>query len=75
MGDVPGYQVYVGNLGDYCETRDLRDELSRFGELNKVARHPPGFAFVWFAHYRDARDAVRELDGKSIAGREWEVEL
>ena len=40
-----------------------------------VARNPPGFAFVWFADERDATDAVRETDGRSIAGREWRVEI
>ncbi|CAM9101998.1 unnamed protein product [Scytosiphon promiscuus] len=77
MGDVPGTKVWVGNLGSTCEERDLRDEFSKFGELNKVwvARNPPGFAFVWFADDRDASDAVREVDGRSIAGREWRVEI
>lgn len=36
MGDVPGTKVWVGNLGSTCEERDLRDEFSKFGELNKV---------------------------------------
>lgn len=36
MGDVPGTKVWVGNLGSSCEERDLRDEFSKFGELNKV---------------------------------------
>lgn len=40
-----------------------------------VARNPPGFAFVWFGDERDATDAVREIDGRSIAGREWRVEI
>lgn len=40
-----------------------------------VARNPPGFAFVWFSDDRDATDAVREVDGRSIAGREWRVEI
>lgn len=40
-----------------------------------VARNPPGFAFVWFADDRDATDAVREVDGRSINGREWRVEI
>eukprot|EP00752_Nemacystus_decipiens_P003953 g3620.t1 len=77
MGDVPGTKVWVGNLGSTCEERDLRDEFSKFGELNKVwvARNPPGFAFVWFSDDRDAGDAVKEIDGKSIAGREWRVEI
>lgn len=29
-----------------------------------VARNPPGFAFIMFHDSRDARDAVRALDGK-----------
>lgn len=41
MGDVPGTKVWVGNLGSTCEERDLRDEFSKFGELNKV-RLPSG---------------------------------
>lgn len=36
MGDVPGTKVWVGNLGSTCEERDLRDEFSKFGDLNKV---------------------------------------
>lgn len=40
-----------------------------------VARNPPGFAFVWFGDERDATDAVREIDGRSIGGREWRVEI
>lgn len=37
MGDVPGTKVWVGNLGSTCEERDLRDEFSKFGELNKAS--------------------------------------
>lgn len=40
-----------------------------------VARNPPGFAFVWFADEKDAGDAVKDIDGKSISGREWWVEI
>lgn len=28
-----------------------------------VARRPPGYAFIDFDDYRDAQDAIRELDG------------
>lgn len=30
-----------------------------------VARRPPGYAFIDFDDYRDAQDAIRELDGMS----------
>uniref|UniRef100_A0A453P2I4 RRM domain-containing protein n=1 Tax=Aegilops tauschii subsp. strangulata TaxID=200361 RepID=A0A453P2I4_AEGTS len=31
-----------------------------------VARKPPGFAFIDFDETRDAKDAIRELDGNMI---------
>ncbi|KAM0981000.1 hypothetical protein ACFX15_013670 [Malus domestica] len=31
-----------------------------------VAQRPPGYAFVDFDDSRDADDAIRELDGRSI---------
>ena len=40
-----------------------------------VARNPPGFAFVWYSDEKDAIDAVKDTDGKSIGGREWRVEI
>lgn len=54
MAEVPGTKVWVGNLGSTCEERDLRDEFSKFGELNKV-RRPPfcGGATVGHVFLRD----------------------
>ena len=31
-----------------------------------VARKPPGFAFIDFDETRDAKEAIRELDGNMI---------
>merc|ERR1712110_605914 len=48
-----------------------------YGPLRNVwvARSPPGFAYVEFENKRDAMDAVRGLDGKSIGGRRIKVEM
>jgi len=70
-------KVYVGELGNNARREELETAFGRFGPLKNVwvARNPPGFAFVMFEHPRDARDAVRNLDGKHLCGRRVKVEL
>lgn len=59
-------KVYVGELGNNGTRHELEDAFGYYGPLREVwvARNPPGFAFVMFQDPRDARDAVRALDGK-----------
>ncbi|XP_047082048.1 serine/arginine-rich splicing factor RSZ23-like [Lolium rigidum] len=66
-------RVYVGNLDPRATAREIEDEFRTFGVLKSVwvARKPPGFAFIDFDETRDAKDAIRELDGKNG----WRVEL
>ncbi|GIY57578.1 hypothetical protein CEXT_312662 [Caerostris extrusa] len=70
-------KVYVGELGNSGTRHELEDAFSYYGPLRNVwvARNPPGFAFVEFEDSRDARDAVRGLDGKILCGRRVRVEL
>uniref|UniRef100_A0A6A7FVX5 Serine/arginine-rich splicing factor 7-like n=1 Tax=Hirondellea gigas TaxID=1518452 RepID=A0A6A7FVX5_9CRUS len=74
---MDGNKVYVGDLGSTASRQDLEDAFSYYGRLTNVwvARNPPGFAFVEFEDPRDADDAVRALDGRSICGRRVRVEL
>lgn len=69
-------KVYVGDLGSSATKQDLEDAFSYYGPLRNVwvARNPPGFAFVEFEDARDADDAVRGLDGRTICGRRARVE-
>ncbi|XP_047337710.1 serine/arginine-rich splicing factor RSZ22A-like [Impatiens glandulifera] len=66
-------RVYVGNLDPRVSERELEDEFRIYGVIRSVwvARRPPGYAFIDFDDSRDARDAIRALDGKSG----WRVEL
>lgn len=59
-------KVYVGELGNNGTRHELEEAFGYYGPLSNVwvARNPPGFAFVMFEDTRDARDAVRALDGK-----------
>ena len=60
--------MYVGNLGTGAGKGELERAFGYYGPLRTVwiARNPPGFAFVEFEDPRDADDAVRGLDGKSV---------
>ncbi|KAL4131877.1 hypothetical protein QTP88_009117 [Uroleucon formosanum] len=73
----PDCKIYVGDLGSSASKQDLEDAFSYYGSIRNVwvARNPPGFAFVEFEDPRDAEDAVRGLDGRSICGRRVRVEL
>lgn len=70
-------KVYVGELGNNASKQELEDAFGYYGHLRRVwvARNPPGFAFVEFEDPRDAEDAVRALDGRTVCGRRARVEL
>lgn len=70
-------KVYVGGLGDEGKKEEIERAFEKFGPLHDVwvARNPPGFAFVEFEDLRDAEDAVKALDGKTICGMQVRVEM
>ncbi|XP_023316760.1 serine/arginine-rich splicing factor 7-like isoform X2 [Trichogramma pretiosum] len=70
-------KVYVGDLGNSATKQELEEAFSHYGPLKNVwvARNPPGFAFVEFDDPRDAEDAVRALDGRTVCGRRARVEI
>ncbi|CAH1375043.1 hypothetical protein MTP99_016459 [Tenebrio molitor] len=70
-------KVYVGDLGNSASKQELEDAFRYYGPLRNVwvARNPPGFAFVEFEDARDAEDAIRGLDGRTICGRRARVEM
>ena len=73
----PYAKVYVGGLGEQGRKEEIEREFEKYGPLHDVwvARNPPGFAFVEFEDQRDAEDAIKALDGKTICGMEVRVEM
>lgn len=69
-------KLYIGNVDKHTDKRELETEFAKFGALREVwvARHPPGFAFVEFEDDRDAEDAIREMDDRSVCGSRIRVE-
>ncbi|CAG2180752.1 unnamed protein product [Oppiella nova] len=70
-------KVYVGELGANGTRHELEEAFRSYGSVRNVwvATNPPGFAFVMFDDPRDAKDACRGLDGKTICGRRVRVEM
>ena len=59
--------------------RQVEDLFSKYGRVVeidlKLPPRPPGFAFVEFAHSRDAQDAVDGRDGYDFYGSRLRVRL
>jgi splicing factor, arginine/serine-rich 2 len=72
------YFIYqVDNLTYRTTAEDLRRVFERCGEVGDIyiprdrnTRESRGFAFVRFYDKRDAEDALQEMDGRVLDGRE-----
>ncbi len=66
--------VYVGNVSSRTREKDLRYKFEKYGYLTRCELRPQGFAFIEFEDSRDAKDAIRALDGYEMDGRRLSVE-
>ena len=62
-----GQRVYVGNLASDCRERDIEKFFKGYGKFGEVSMKQ-GYGFVDFEDYRDADDAVHDLNGKDMLG-------
>lgn len=62
-----GSRVYVGGLPYGCRERDLERFFKGYGRIRDVLLKN-GYGFVEFDDYRDADDAVYEMNGKELLG-------
>lgn len=68
-----GSRVYVGGLPHGVRERDLERFFKGYGRTRDILIKN-GYGFVEFEDYRDADDAVYELNGKEILGERVTVE-
>jgi len=65
-------RVYVGGVSSRIDYRDIEDKFGRYGRIRDIALKN-GYAFIEFDDYRDAEDAVYELNGRDLAGSRMQV--
>ena len=73
-------KLYVGNLSYATDSQDLLDLFSAIGSVktcriveDRVTRRSRGFGFVEMSSKAESENAVAQLDGKEIAGRNLRV--
>lgn len=74
MGRDEACSVFLGNLSDHARNDDIEKFFKGFGKLKDVSLKG-GYGFVQFEDKYDAKDAVRELDGKDLCGQRVRIEL
>ena len=74
-------KLYVGNLSYATTEGDLSKLFEAVGEVNSVnlitdrmSGRSKGFAFVEMAEYSTAQEAINQLNGKEVDGREIKVD-
>ena len=75
-------RLYIGNLSFDATADDLREIFGQCGEVEEaiiVTRpsggRPRGFGFVTMAEESAGQDAIRQLDGQVVSGRQLVVNV
>jgi len=72
--------IYVGNLSYQLTSEELREAFEQFGEvssatviMDKATGRSKGFGFVEMPDQASGEQAVKELDGAALKGRNIRV--
>lgn len=72
--------IFVGNLNFTTTEDELRDAFAQYGEVSSAriiqdreTQRSRGFGFVEMPDDNDAQEAIRQLDGTQMAGRDLRV--
>lgn len=74
--------IYVGNLNFDTSEDDLRQHFAQFGEVksakiitDRETGKPRGFAFVEMLNGSEGQEAIKQLDGVALGGRDLKVNV
>ena len=67
-------RVYIGGLANDARERDVEKFFKGYGKFGEVSMKQ-GYGFVDFEDYRDADDAVHDLNGKDLLGERYWPDL
>ncbi|XP_055015514.1 serine and arginine rich splicing factor 5a isoform X2 [Periophthalmus magnuspinnatus] len=70
---MSGCRVFIGHLSPHARERDVEKFFKGYGRIREI-NLKNGFGFVEFDDYRDADDAVYELNGKDLCNERVTVE-
>ena len=66
-------QIFIAKLNPRVREKDLDRLFSKYGNIKNILIKS-GYAFIEYDNYKDAEDAVRHMDGKTIEGQRIVVE-
>lgn len=61
-------QIFIAKLSNSVREKDLDYEFRRFGPIKNI-QLKRGYAFVEYEDYRDAEEAISEMDQKKFEGQ------
>uniref|UniRef100_A0A8C5PGX5 RNA-binding protein 14 n=1 Tax=Leptobrachium leishanense TaxID=445787 RepID=A0A8C5PGX5_9ANUR len=68
------WKIFVGNVSAACDVPELRKTFEEYGSVVECDI-VKDFAFVHMESESDAREAIKELNGKNLKGKRINVEL
>ena len=74
--------IYVGNLSYQLSEEELREAFAQFGDVSsakiitdKFSGQSKGFGFVEMPGQEEAEEAIKQLDGSALNGRNIRVNV
>lgn len=72
--------IYVGNLSYQLTETELEELFAEFGDVSSAviitergSGRPKGFGFVEMPNQEEAEEAIKQLEGKEVGGRNIKV--